>query len=62
MIISLCILTLPSLHLINVDVLLFSVYINANEGFIKNGQSPVLTVMSAGHLLHVFINGQLSGE
>ncbi|KAK7354654.1 hypothetical protein VNO80_20120 [Phaseolus coccineus] len=37
------------------------VYINANEGFIKNGQSPVLTVMSAGHLLHVFINGQLSG-
>ncbi|KAK7411940.1 hypothetical protein VNO78_03385 [Psophocarpus tetragonolobus] len=37
------------------------VYINANEGFLKNGQSPLLTVMSAGHLLHVFINGQLSG-
>ncbi|TKY72795.1 Beta-galactosidase protein [Spatholobus suberectus] len=37
------------------------VNINANEGFIKGGQSPVLTVMSAGHVLHVFINGQLSG-
>ncbi|KAG9134791.1 hypothetical protein Leryth_001122 [Lithospermum erythrorhizon] len=31
------------------------------EGFLKNGQSPLLTVMSAGHTLHVFINGQLSG-
>ncbi|KAK7329697.1 hypothetical protein VNO77_23872 [Canavalia gladiata] len=37
------------------------VNIDPNEGFIKNGQSPVLTVMSAGHALHVFINGQLSG-
>ncbi|KAF7837990.1 beta-galactosidase-like isoform X1 [Senna tora] len=37
------------------------VNIGADEGFIKNGQSPILTVMSAGHTLHVFINGQLSG-
>ncbi|XP_020223796.1 beta-galactosidase [Cajanus cajan] len=37
------------------------VNIDANEGFIKNGKSPILTVMSAGHVLHVFINGQLSG-
>ncbi|XP_027363193.1 beta-galactosidase-like isoform X2 [Abrus precatorius] len=37
------------------------VNINRNEGFLRNGQSPVLTVMSAGHVLHVFINGQLSG-
>ncbi|XP_014509817.1 beta-galactosidase isoform X2 [Vigna radiata var. radiata] len=37
------------------------VNIDTNEGFIKRGQSPVLTVMSAGHALHVFINGQLSG-
>ncbi|KAL5158373.1 Beta-galactosidase [Glycine soja] len=37
------------------------VYINANEGFLKNGQSPVLTAMSAGHVLHVFINDQLAG-
>ncbi|KAL2327179.1 hypothetical protein Fmac_020606 [Flemingia macrophylla] len=37
------------------------VNIDANEGFIKNGKSPVLTVMSAGHVLHVFINGQHSG-
>ncbi|XP_027363204.1 beta-galactosidase-like [Abrus precatorius] len=37
------------------------VNINPDEGFLKNGESPVLTVMSAGHVLHVFINGQLSG-
>ncbi|RDX73527.1 hypothetical protein CR513_46853 [Mucuna pruriens] len=37
------------------------VNIDANEGFLKNGQSPILTVMSAGHVLHVFINGKLSG-
>ncbi|KAK9275813.1 hypothetical protein L1049_023084 [Liquidambar formosana] len=38
------------------------VKIDANEGFLKNGQNPLLTVMSAGHALHVFINGQLSGR
>ncbi|XP_057749811.1 beta-galactosidase-like [Arachis stenosperma] len=37
------------------------VNISPNEGFLRNGQSPVLTAMSAGHVLHVFINGQLSG-
>ncbi|KAI4335303.1 hypothetical protein L6164_013963 [Bauhinia variegata] len=37
------------------------VNIDADEAFIKNGQSPVLTVMSAGHALHVFVDGQLSG-
>ncbi|MCH90421.1 beta-galactosidase, partial [Trifolium medium] len=37
------------------------VNISPNEGFIKNGQSPVLTAMSAGHVLHVFVNGQYSG-
>ncbi|XP_051131828.1 beta-galactosidase-like [Andrographis paniculata] len=35
--------------------------ISSNEGFLKSGQWPYLTVMSAGHALHVFINGQLSG-
>ncbi|KAG8487542.1 hypothetical protein CXB51_018667 [Gossypium anomalum] len=37
------------------------VKINPNEGFLKGGQGPILTVWSAGHALHVFINGQLSG-
>ncbi|XP_058743535.1 beta-galactosidase 1-like [Vicia villosa] len=37
------------------------VVINSNEGFFRNGKDPVLTVLSAGHALHVFINGQLSG-
>ncbi|GAB4837804.1 hypothetical protein Ancab_027328 [Ancistrocladus abbreviatus] len=37
------------------------VVIGANEGFLRNGNYPVLTVMSAGHALHVFINSQLAG-
>lgn len=36
--------------------------IDHNEGFLRSGKDPVLTVLSAGHALHVFINGQLSGE
>ncbi|MFS7991297.1 putative beta-galactosidase [Helianthus anomalus] len=35
--------------------------ISPNEEFLKNGQFPELTVMSAGHALHVFINNQLAG-
>ncbi|XP_020581169.1 beta-galactosidase 2-like isoform X2 [Phalaenopsis equestris] len=33
-----------------------------NESFSKSGAYPVLTVMSAGHSLNVFINGQLAGS
>ncbi|KAL7258171.1 hypothetical protein ACSBR1_004316 [Camellia fascicularis] len=40
---------------------LTDVNIQPDEGFLKNGQYPVLTIMSAGHALHVFINGELSG-
>lgn len=35
--------------------------IGADEGFLKNGEHPVLKVSSAGHALQVFINGQISG-
>ncbi|GAB2268414.1 hypothetical protein Dimus_003376 [Dionaea muscipula] len=38
------------------------VVIDANEWFLKSGNYPVLTVMSAGHALHVFINGQPAGD
>ncbi|KAF8388824.1 hypothetical protein HHK36_025504 [Tetracentron sinense] len=38
------------------------VKIDPNEQFLKNGQYPVLTVSSLGHVLHVFINDQLSGS
>ncbi|XP_064993790.1 beta-galactosidase-like [Musa acuminata AAA Group] len=38
-----------------------SIDIDRNENFLKNGQNPVLTVMSAGHAMHVFINGQKAG-
>ncbi|XP_011093727.1 beta-galactosidase [Sesamum indicum] len=40
---------------------LTEVGIASDEGFLKSGQWPLLTVMSAGHALHVFINGLLSG-
>ncbi|CAA0842093.1 Beta-galactosidase 1 [Striga hermonthica] len=40
---------------------LTQVDIDSDEGFLKTGKWPSLTVMSAGHALHVFINGQLSG-
>ncbi|KAL5572484.1 hypothetical protein UlMin_022081 [Ulmus minor] len=36
--------------------------ISSDEGFIKKGQWPILTVMSAGHALHVFVNGKLAGS
>uniref|UniRef100_A0A0A0LWG9 beta-galactosidase n=1 Tax=Cucumis sativus TaxID=3659 RepID=A0A0A0LWG9_CUCSA len=36
--------------------------IDSTEGFLKSGKWPLLSVNSAGHLLHVFINGQLSGS
>ncbi|KAB2077077.1 hypothetical protein ES319_A06G079200v1 [Gossypium barbadense] len=37
------------------------VQIDPDEGFLRSGQDPLLTIWSAGHALHVFINGQLSG-
>uniref|UniRef100_A0A0A0LGB3 beta-galactosidase n=1 Tax=Cucumis sativus TaxID=3659 RepID=A0A0A0LGB3_CUCSA len=37
------------------------VHIDANEGFLRSGKYPVLTVLSAGHAMHVFVNGQLAG-
>ncbi|KAL3532612.1 hypothetical protein ACH5RR_006133 [Cinchona calisaya] len=40
---------------------LTDVNIGSDEGFLKSGQDPLLTVVSAGHALHVFINGQPSG-
>lgn len=41
---------------------LFSVKIDPNEDFLRSGKYPVLTVLSAGHALRVFINGQLAGR
>jgi hypothetical protein len=38
-----------------------SVNIDQSEQFLVNGNYPSLTVMSAGHSLHVFVNGQLAG-
>ncbi|XP_051152591.1 beta-galactosidase-like isoform X2 [Andrographis paniculata] len=40
---------------------LTQVDIASSEGFLKTGEWPELVVMSAGHALHVFINGKLFG-
>lgn len=40
---------------------LTDVNIASNEWFLKNGKDPILTIMSAGHTLQVFVNGQPSG-
>ncbi|KAL8553130.1 hypothetical protein ACS0TY_001690 [Phlomoides rotata] len=39
-----------------------SVLISPTESFLHGGRWPDLTVNSAGHVLHVFINGQLLGS
>ncbi|MBA0794134.1 hypothetical protein Gohar_018488 [Gossypium harknessii] len=39
-----------------------NIEIDPNEEFFRNGKSPILTILSAGHALHVFVNGQLSGS
>ncbi|XP_039166379.1 beta-galactosidase isoform X3 [Eucalyptus grandis] len=36
--------------------------ISPNEAFLRSGQSPVLTISSAGHAMHVFVNGELAGS
>nr|GMC96192.1 beta-galactosidase-like [Ipomoea batatas] len=38
----------------------YLVNIAPDEEFLRNGKDPVVTVMSAGHALHVFINSELS--
>ncbi|CAN1827209.1 Beta-galactosidase 1, partial [Linum perenne] len=37
------------------------VEISSGESFLRNGNHPVLTVKSAGHALHVYVNGRLVG-
>lgn len=39
-----------------------SIDIGHDELFLKTGRYPVLTVISAGHSLHVFINGHHTGN
>lgn len=43
-------------------ILIPSVKIDPTEDFLRSGKYPVLTVLSAGHALHVFVNGQLAGR
>ncbi|OMO75598.1 Glycoside hydrolase, family 35 [Corchorus olitorius] len=39
-----------------------SVQISSSESFLHSGKLPTLSVHSAGHGMHVFVNGQLSGS
>ncbi|GMN53119.1 hypothetical protein TIFTF001_022272 [Ficus carica] len=41
---------------------LTDITIGSDEGFLKTGNYPLLTVYSAGHALLVFVNGQLTGK
>ncbi|ONM40727.1 Beta-galactosidase 1 [Zea mays] len=47
----------------NTDYLWYTTYVDIaqDEQFLSNGKNPMLTVMSAGHALHIFVNGQLTG-
>lgn len=38
-----------------------SVDISSSESFLRGGNKPTLNIESAGHAVHVFINGQFSG-
>lgn len=40
----------------------YSVDIGSTESFLHGGELPTLIVETSGHALHVFINGQLSGN
>jgi hypothetical protein len=48
----------------NTDYLWYTTYVDVaqDEQFLSNGENLKLTVMSAGHALHIFINGQLKGK
>ncbi|KAJ4911199.1 Beta-galactosidase 4 [Raphanus sativus] len=41
---------------------LTDITIGAGERFLKTGDFPLLTAWSAGHALHVFVNGQFAGR
>ena len=42
-------------------IVVYSVEISLSENFLQGGKPLSLSVQSAGHTLHVFINGQLQG-
>nr|XP_010910613.2 beta-galactosidase [Elaeis guineensis] len=46
------------------DYLWYTTYVNIgqDEQFLKNGKYPILSVLSAGHAMHIFINGQPAGN
>ncbi|XP_078432092.1 beta-galactosidase-like [Wolffia australiana] len=46
------------------DYLWYTTEVDVGEGepFLKSNQYPTLTVMSAGHSMHVFVNGQPAGN
>ncbi|XP_073150771.1 beta-galactosidase 3 [Henckelia pumila] len=39
-----------------------SIDVSSSESFFHGGELPTLIVLSTGHALHVFVNGQLSGS
>ena len=47
---------------INTSHRFLSVDIGSAEKFLHGGELPTLVVRSSGHAVHIFINGQLSGN
>ncbi|KAL0904016.1 hypothetical protein M5K25_026085 [Dendrobium thyrsiflorum] len=46
------------------DYLWYTTYVSIGQGeqFLRTGNYPVLAISSAGHALHVFVNGQYAGN
>ncbi|PRQ37346.1 putative beta-galactosidase [Rosa chinensis] len=49
-----------NMNFVELDV--FGVDISPSESFLHGGKHPILTVLSAGNTMHVFVNDQLSGS
>ena len=58
---NLHVMLLKILICVSCSFVIRSVKIDPSEGFLKTGKWPTLSVLSAGHALHVFVNGQLAG-
>lgn len=55
-------ITVCSVFVLNLRLYILSITISSDERFLKTGDDPLLTICSAGHALHVFVNGQLAGK
>ena len=48
--------------MLNVSLFFYSIDVDSSESFLHSGELPTLIIQSAGHTLHVFVNGELCGR